>query len=694
MDAKNLDQLCVDTIKMLAIDTVQQANSGHPGMPMGAAPMAHVLWHRYLEHDPRNPDWPDRDRFILSAGHGSALLYSLLHLTGYDLPLEDLKRFRQLDSKTPGHPERGMTPGVEATTGPLGQGISMAVGLAIAERHLAARYNRPGFDVVDHFTYVINGDGCLEEGVSYEACSLAGTLGLGRLICLYDDNHITIEGDTKIAFTEDVAKRFEAMGWHVQRVADGHDLAAIDDAIRAAKAETSRPSIICVRTKIADGSPHKEGSAGAHGNPLGPDEVLATKQAAVWPSTEPFFIPGEALAAFRTAVDRGADARARWTASFERYRAAHPELAAELEQNWSGMPPAGWQASLPSFDPMSGQVATRSASGKVLNSIAAALPSLLGGSADLAPSTDTTLDKLGDFGPDDYAGRTLHFGVREHGMAAILNGMAIHGGLRPYGATFLSFADYCRASVRLAALMEAPTTFVFTHDSIGMGEDGPTHQPVEQLTSLRLIPGLTVIRPADATETAGAWAATIENRHGPTVLALTRQKLPVLAQSTEDAVRRVRLGAYILAEASGDPELIIVATGSEVHLALAARERLEERGVPTRVVSMPSWELFDRQPAEYRERVIPADGPYVLAVEAGSSAAWYRYVGPNGDVLGLVRFGASAPYEDVMRAMGFTVEKVVMRALALMERPHLVADHEHHTHTLVGVGAMAHEGHS
>ncbi|MFN8523762.1 MAG: transketolase [Chloroflexota bacterium] len=692
----SLDRLAVDTIKMLAVDMVQQANSGHPGMPMGAAPMAYALWDRHLKHNPINPSWPDRDRFVLSAGHGCALLYSLLHLTGYDLSLDELKRFRQLGSMTPGHPERGLTPGVEATTGPLGQGIATAVGMAMAERFLAATFNRPGFPVFDHFTYVLHGDGCLEEGISSEAASLAGTLKLGRLICLYDDNHITIEGDTSIAFTEDVPARFAAAGWHVQQVADGHDVAAIDAAIAAAKAETSRPSIICVRTHIADGSPAKHDSASAHGNPLGEAEVAATKQAIGWPTLDPFHVPSEAAAHLALAKERGAAANAAWDEMLSAYRSAHPELAAELERALRGEWVDSWKEALPSFEP-GGQIATRSASGKVLNAIAPRLPTLIGGSADLGPSTDTTLEGLGDFSAASYGGRTFHFGVREHGMAAALNGMALHGGVRPYGATFLSFADYCRASVRLAALMEAPSIFVFTHDSIGMGEDGPTHQPIEQLTSLRLIPNLTVIRPADATETAGAWAAVLEQAERPVALALTRQKVPVLAQSTADAVRRVRLGAYVLSEASNDrPELILLATGSEVHLAQAARETLERRGVPTRVVSMPSWELFNQQPAEYRERVIPthAGGPYILAVEAGSPWAWYRYVGPNGDVMGLDRFGTSAPYDDVMREMGFTVEQVVKRALELVDRPHLIAEQDHHSHTLVGVGALAHEGNS
>ncbi|MCC7104895.1 MAG: transketolase [Chloroflexi bacterium] len=661
-----LDALSINTIRTLSMDAVQKANSGHPGLPMGAAPMAYVLWTRFLKHNPTDPGWPDRDRFVLSAGHGSMLLYSLLYLTGYDLPLEELKRFRQLNSRTPGHPEHNLTPGVETTTGPLGQGFATGVGMAIAERFLAATFNRPGHEVVNHYTYALCSDGDLMEGISYEAASLAGTLKLGKLIYIYDDNHITIEGTTTGVFEEDVSRRFEAAGWHVQAV-DGNDLVLVEAAVRAAQAETERPSLVRARTIIAEGSPNKRNTAAAHGSPLGVEEVRLTKENLGWPTQPDFYVPDEALRHFREAVGRGRAAQAEWQQRFEAYRAAFPDLAAQLELALRGELPAGWQEVLPSFAAEAGAVATRSASGKVLNALAPTLPFLVGGSADLAPSTDTNLEKFGTFSADNPTGRTFRFGIREHAMGAALNGMALHGGVRPYGATFLVFSDYCRPAIRIAALSEARSIYIFTHDSIGLGEDGPTHQPVEHLTALRAMPNLVVIRPADATETAGAWAAALQEQHGPVALVLTREKIPTLAQSTRQAIENVARGAYILAEADGGtPDVAIISTGSQVHLALEAREMLARQGVRARVVSMPSWELFDRQPPEYQESVIPRDGSVPrLAVEAGVTWGWYRYGGLDGDVLGLDRFGVSAPGEQALAALGLTAEAVAERALQL-----------------------------
>lgn len=651
---KDLDQLCINTIRTLSIDGVEAANSGHPGMPMGAAPMAYTLWTRFLRHNPRNPQWPNRDRFVLSAGHGSMLLYSLLHLTGYDLPLEELKRFRQWGSLTPGHPEYGLTPGVEVTTGPLGSGFATSVGLAMAERYLATRYNRPGFPVIDHYTYGICGDGDLMEGVAAEAASLAGHLKLGKLIYLYDDNQISIEGSTELAFTEDIGKRFEAYGWQVLRVADGNDVEAIAGALAAARAETERPSLIMVRTRIGYGSPNKEGSAAAHGSPLGADEARRTKAAYGWPEDQNFYIPDEALAHFRQAVAAGAAAEAEWNQLMERYAQAYPAEAAELRRILSGRLPEGWQEKLPTF--AAGEsMATRSASGKVLNAIAPALPELVGGSADLSPSNDTYLKGLGSWTPTDFSGRNIHFGVRENAMGAMLNGLSLHG-LRSYGGTFLVFSDYMRPMIRLASLMERPVVYVFTHDSIGVGEDGPTHQPIEHLAALRAIPDLVVFRPADANETAIGWRLALEQREHPFALILTRQKLPVL---DPQAVQGAEKGGYILAEAGGGkPRVILIATGSEVAVALKARERLEAEGIPTRVVSLPSWELFEAQPREYREMVLPPEVTARVAVEAGVTMGWERYVGTAGAVVGLDRFGASAPGEVLMEQFGFTAENV------------------------------------
>jgi len=663
----DLDHLCINTIRTLAMDGIQKANSGHPGMPMGTADMAYVLWTQFLKHNPANPAWPDRDRFVLSAGHGSMLLYSLLHLTGYDLPLDELKNFRQWGSRTPGHPEHGLAPGVEVTTGPLGQGFAIGVGMAIAERFLAAHFNRPSHTIVDHFTYAIVSDGDLMEGVSYEAASLAGHLRLGKLIYLYDDNDISIEGSTDLAFTEDVGARFQAYGWHVQHV-DGYDLAAIAGAIRAAQAETTRPSLIVARTHIGFGSPHKQDTAEVHGSPLGEEEVRLTKQNLGWPVEPPFFIPDQALAHFRQAVERGRKWETDWQARFAAYAAAYPELAAEWEMAMHGELPPGWDASLPVFKPEDGPVATRSASGKALNALASRLPTLIGGSADLAPSNNTYLKGFGDFEADTLHGRNLHFGVREHVMGAILNGLALHGGVIAFGGTFLVFSDYMRPAIRLAAMMRLPAIYVFTHDSIGVGEDGPTHQPIEQLAALRAIPGLTVIRPADANETVEAWRVALTHRDGPVALALTRQALPTLNRTQFAPVDGLARGAYVLAEAEGgQPDVILIATGSEVHVALAARELLAQRGIAARVVNMPSWELFERQPKDYRDAVLPLALTARLAVEAGVAHGWHRYVGPAGDVVSIERFGASAPYKVLWEKFGFTAENVTARALALLE---------------------------
>ena len=658
------DRLNINTLRFLAVDAVERAGSGHPGLPLGAAPMIYVLWDRFLRHNPHNPAWPNRDRFILSAGHGCALLYGLLHLTGYDLPLEELRRFRQWGSKAPGHPEYGHTPGVEATTGPLGQGFAMGVGMAMAERFLAAHLNRPDLTVVDHYTYAIVGDGDLEEGVASEAASLAGTLGLGKLIYLYDDNHISIEGETDLAFCEDVRRRFEAYGWHVLRVADGHDLPAIESAIRAAQAETQRPSLIMVRNHIGYGSP-KQDTAAVHGEPLGPEALRATKQTLGWPLKPMFHVPDEARAHFKRAVERGARWEAEWQDVRSRYRRAYPDLADQFERALRGALPVDWAVDLPVFPAGTGGVATRDASGKVMNAVAKRVFNFYGGSADLGPSTKTTLVGYGDFGFDKAHTHNIHFGIREHAMGAIANGMALHGGVIPYTATFLVFSDYMRPPLRLAALMQTHVIFIFTHDSIAMGEDGPTHQPVEHLLSLRAIPGLTVLRPSDANETAAAWRVALEHP-GPSALVLTRQTLPVLDPQRSSIHEGVRRGAYVLAEAEGGPpDVVLIGTGSEVHLALGARERLRTEGVRARVVAMPSWELFDAQPPTYRRAVLPPDAP-ALAVEAGSPRGWRDYVGDRGDVIGLNRFGASAPGPVVLEQFGFTVEHLVERARALV----------------------------
>ncbi|MDD2273998.1 MAG: transketolase [Desulfuromonadaceae bacterium] len=679
--SSGLDQLCINTIRFLSIDAVQKATSGHPGMPMGAAPMAYMLWDRFLNHNPANHDWFNRDRFVLSAGHASMLLYSLLHLSGYDLSLDEIKRFRQWQSKTPGHPERGHTPGVEITTGPLGQGFANGVGMAMAEAHLAARYNRPGFDIIDHFTYVIASDGDLMEGVTAEAASLAGHLRLGKLICLYDDNRITLAAATDLTFTEDRAQRFAAYGWHVQTVSDGNDLGALHDAINTARSTADKPSIIIVRTHIGFGSPHKHDSFEAHGSPLGEDEVRLTKENLGWPTKANFIIPEEALHHFRQALPRGKEAEEKWDAMLSAYAREYSELAHELRQAIDGCLPADWAADIPSFPADQKGMASRVAAGKVMNAIAPRLPWFVGGSADLDPSTHTALKGLGDFqspnqlsgdrqgavgGEWGYSGRNFHFGIREHAMAAAMNGMAAHGGLIPFGATFFTFSDYLRPSLRLAALMGLHVIHVFTHDSIALGEDGPTHQPVEQLASLRAIPDLLVIRPGDANETAVAWQVALEQA-GPVALVFSRQNIPTLDRMCYAPAEGLRHGAYVVAQSAGGmSELILIATGSELHLALAAQDELALQNVHASVVSMPCWELFDMQPQEYRDSVLPPQVTKRLAIEAGSPLGWHKYVGTAGDILAVEQFGASAPGEIVLREYGFTVENVCRKALALL----------------------------
>ena len=664
--AIQLDQLCINTIRFLAVDAVQKANSGHPGLPMGAAPMAYLLWTRFLRYNPHNPHWPNRDRFVLSAGHGSMLLYSLLYLTGYDLPLSELQQFRQWGSRTPGHPEYGLTAGVETTTGPLGQGFGNGVGMAIAQKYLAAHFNRPGHEIVNYKIYGIVSDGDLMEGVASEAASLAGHLGLNNLIYFYDDNHISIEGSTHLAFTEDRGARFEAYGWFVQRLANGNDLEDIDEAIRAAQAEKERPSVIMIRTHIGYGSPNKQDTAEAHGAALGVEEVKLTKQNLGWPLEPNFYVPEEALAHFRQAIKRGETVEAEWQGRLEEYRQAYPELAAEWDRFAARQLPEGWTARLPTFSWTEKPMATRQASGKVLNALSPVLPTLLGGSADLAPSTDTLIKGEKDFGRGEYGARNFHFGVREHGMGSILNGMALTG-LIPYGATFFIFSDYLRPSLRLAALMKAHSIFVFTHDSIFLGEDGPTHEPIEHLAALRAIPHLSLIRPADANETSVAWRVAIEHREGPVALCLTRQTLPIIDRSKYAAAEGLAKGAYVLAEAKGkSPELILIASGSEVAPALEAYQKLTDEGVPVRLVSMPSWDLFEKQPQSYRDEVFPPSVTARLAIEAATPFGWERYVGGKGEVIGINRFGASAPLKVLLEKFGFNAANIVEHAHKLL----------------------------
>jgi len=682
-----IDDLCINTIRALSIDAVEHAASGHPGMPMGAAAMAYVLWTRHLRHDPAQPKWIDRDRFILSAGHGSMLLYSLLHLTGYDLTLDDLQHFRRWGSRAPGHPERGSSAGVEVTTGPLGQGFANAVGMALAERWLAATFNRPGHSIVDHRTYVIASDGDLMEGVAAEAASLAGDLRLGRLIVLYDANRITLSATTNVTFSEDVGARFAAYGWHVQEV-DGMDVAAVDAALGAARAEENRPSLIVARTHIGFGSPHKQDTFQAHGEPLGQEEARLAKRAYGWPEDRTFYVPEEAQREFDQVGMRGATLRGAWQQAMDAYRATEGTLAGELDRAMAGQLPPDWDARLPSYTPQDGPMATRDAGGKVIEALAESVPTLVGGSADLDPSTRTMMKQKGDFespavpqegqtpptqgaagGVWGYAGRNIHFGIREHAMTAVLTGMAHHGGVKPFGATFFAFSDYMRPGIRLAALSGAHVIYVWTHDSLAVGEDGPTHQPVEHLASLRAMPNLLLLRPADANETVEAWRIAMQHTAGPVGLVLTRQKLPVLDRTALAPAAGTARGAYVLVDAGqGPPELILIATGSEVSLALDAHRQLAAEGIRSRVVSMPSWELFEAQSAEYRQEVLPPAVHARVSVEAGSPFGWERYVGPGGAILGVDRFGASAPGPEVMARYGFTVEHVVATAKTVLAR--------------------------
>ena len=671
--AIDIEQLSIDTVRVLAVDAVQKANSGHPGTPMDAAPMAHVLWTRHMRYNPQDPAWPNRDRFVLSCGHACMLQYSFLFLTGYNLTLDDIKQFRQLHSKTPGHPEYGLTPGIEVTTGPLGQGFANAIGMAIAQKELAARFNKPGFDIFDYRIYGICSDGDLMEGVASEAASYAGQLGLGNLIFLYDDNHITIEGNTDITFREDVGKRFEAYGWHVQVLGDGsgNDLEAIDRAVKAAKAETGRPSLIKIRTHIGYGSPNKVDSAEAHGSALGVDEVRLVKEFFGFDPNQSFVVPKEVAEFYRSAGGKGARLEQDWNALFERYKLQYPELAAAYEMALKDQLPRDWEKKLPGFrvtDGKEGKLSTRVAGGKVLNSIAASLPGLMGGAADLSPSTETHLKDYSSFTADDPGGRNFHFGIREHAMGAMLNGMALTKGIIPYGATFFIFSEYMRPPIRLAAIMKIRPIYVYTHDSIGLGEDGTTHQPVEQLISMRSIPNITVIRPADANETALAWKAALTHTNGPVAIVLTRQNIAIIEPGKYKSTGDLTRGAYILSEPDRAPELILIATGSEVELILQAQQKLNENGIAARVVSMPSWELFDKQDDAYKQRVFPKGIKKRLAVEAGSPLGWHKYVTDEGDVLGITRFGESAPGPEVFKEFGFTVDNVVNKAKALMGR--------------------------
>lgn len=674
---QSIDGRCVNAVRFLAVDAIEAANSGHPGLPLGAAPAALAIWAQALRHDPADPQWPDRDRFVLSAGHGSALLYALLHLFGYDVSLSELKAFRQWGSRTPGHPESHLTPGVEVTTGPLGQGIANAVGLAAAERHLAATFNRPGHEIVNHRTFVLAGDGDLMEGISYEACALAGHLRLGKLFLVYDSNDICLAGSTSLSTSEDVVARFTAAGWDARIVTDGNDLDAIAAALREAEASDARPHLVVVKTTIGYGAPQRQNTYGAHGSPLGKDETAAAKRALGWPESPAFFVPDDVRERFAALARRGGAARADWAARFAAYRAAHPELAREFERRVAGRRPDGWDRALPRFEPDAKGIATRKASETTLQVLAAALPELVGGSADLNPSTLTWLQGHGDFGHPDarpsdaqgavgptwgYAGRNLHFGVREHAMAALGNGMAAHGGLLPYSSTFLVFSDYLRPALRIAALAGHRAVFVFTHDSIGVGEDGPTHQPIEHLASLRLIPNLLVLRPADANETAEAWRLAVERADGPSALILSRQAVPTLDRSVVAPANGVRRGAYVLWDSAPAPEALLIASGSEVHVALDAARRLADDGVRVRVVSMPSWELFDAQPEAYRETVLPSALTARVSIEAGRTLGWERYVGRRGASIGVDRFGASAPGPTLFAHFGFDAEAIARRA--------------------------------
>jgi transketolase len=670
----HIERLAIDAVRVLSMDAVQRANSGHPGTPMALAPFGYVLFHRHLRHSPRNPGWPDRDRFVLSAGHASMLLYSLLHLSGYDVSEDDIRAFRQWGSATPGHPEHGHTPGVECTTGPLGQGVAMSVGMALAERWLAERFNRPGHEIVSHNTWALCSDGDLMEGISHEAAELAGRHELGKLTWIWDDNHITIEGRTELARSADQIRRFEAYGWHVIDVHDGNDLEAMDLALEEAKRETERPSLIVLRTVIAYGSPNKAGTAEAHGAPLGQAEIDATKEKLGYPSLEPFWVDDLAREHWRACVRKGERLEEAWNARYQIYRAEHPDEAKELERAITGQLPDDWNADVPDFRYAVKADATRGWSGKVLQGLAKRIPNLVGGSADLAPSNKTDIKGADDLLPQTPGGRVVHFGVREHAMGGVMNGMALHGGVRPFGGTFLVFSDYMRPAIRLAALMGQPVVYVFTHDSIGLGEDGPTHQPVEQLAALRAVPGLVDLRPGDAAETAVAWQVAVERSDGPTFLALSRQSVPILDRGVLGSADGLRRGGYVLAEASGDaPSVILIASGTELALALEARERLEAEGVPTRVVSLPSWHLFAGQSVAYRHRVLPPSAKARVAVEAATTFGWERWVGPEGHAIGLDRFGASAPAEVLYRELGITTDAVVDAARAAVDRARGIA---------------------
>ncbi len=677
LTSDQLDQLCINTIRFLAVDGVEKAKSGHPGAPMGMAAMAYTLWTRHLHFNPKNPDWFNRDRFILSNGHASMLIYSLLYLTGYDLPMEQLQQFRQWGSQTAGHPERGLVPGVEVTTGPLGQGFANGVGMGIAEQFLASTYNRPGHDLIDHYTYVFCGDGCMEEGISHEAASLGGHLQLGKLIYFYDDNEISIDGNTRIAFTENVNKRFEAYDWHVQDIADGNDIAAIDHAITVAKSVKDKPSLIVCHTTIGYGSPHGGGTGKVHGNPIskvGPDEVKLTKENLGWPTDKTFYVPDEALAVFRAAGERGGELEATWNQQFEAYKKAEAELGQQLQFAINRQLAPGWDAQVPIFKPSDGPAATRETNKKILSILGKAIPTLIGGSADLNESTFTNFAGFPDFEPDEekdgtYAGRTINYGVREHGMAGAVNGMAAHGGVWPFGSTFFVFSDYMRPSVRLSAIMGIPSLWVWTHDSVGVGEDGPTHEPVEHLMSLRAIPGLTMFRPADLNEGVEAWRWSLQN-NAPVGLVLSRQKVPVFDQEKYAPASNLVKGAYIKSEATGGkPQLILIGTGTEVSLAIDAQPKLEEAGIPTRVVSMPSFELFEQQSEEYQQEVLPDGVTARLSLELGIGTGWERWVGALGASLSIDHFGASAPYETILKEFGFTVENVVAIGQQLVKDP-------------------------
>jgi transketolase len=660
----SLDLLCIDAVRVLSMDAVQKADSGHPGTPMALAPLAYVLFTRHLRYNPKNPHWMNRDRFVLSAGHASMLLYSVLYLTGYELTLDDLKNFRQWGSKTPGHPEYGHTPGVETTTGPLGQGLANSVGMAIGEAHLGAMFNREGHSIIDHNTYFIASDGDMMEGISHEASSYAGHMKLGKLIGFYDDNHITIEGDTSLTFNDDTARRFEAYHWHVQRVEDANDLDALDAAINAAKAVRDKPSLIIVRSHIGFGAPHKHDTAEAHGSPLGDEEIKLTKEAYGYPSQEPFYVAPEALAEWRKMSDRGAKLEADWQKQYDAYKSANAADCAELERRLRGDLLDGWEDLIPTFTAENGNIASRAASGIVINAIAPKVPELIGGSADLSPSTNTIVKGAPSNTPEDYAGRNFHFGIREHGMGGVMNGMAVHGGVIPYGATFLIFSDYMRPAIRLACLMNQHVIYVYTHDSIGLGEDGPTHQPIEQLSTLRAIPFMTVIRPADASETAEAWRAALKHK-GAVALVLTRQKLGFIDRTKYAAASGLAKGAYVLADSpGGSPQVVLMSSGSEVDLILKAQQKLEAAGIRTRTVSMPSQEMFAAQPQEYRDSVLPA-GIRRVAIEAAHPMSWYKWVGSDGEILGIEHFGASAPYKEIYEHFGLTVDKLVEAAKRL-----------------------------